>query len=84
MLFPMIFTNNLAMSFIKFLAGASKTTAWLRGILALLSIVGAVTASALSGSAIDFNQITDWGKLILESATLFIASHYSYRAIKEA
>lgn len=84
MLFPMIFTTNLVMSFVKLLAGASKNVVWLRGILAVCSIIGAVAAASLSGQPVDFNQLTDWGKLILESATLFMASHYSYRAIKEA
>lgn len=84
MLFPMVFTNNLVMSFVKFLAGESKNKFWLRGMLAALSVIGAVSASALAGDSIDFNQLTEWGKLILESATLFVASHYSYRVIKEA
>lgn len=84
MLFPMIFTNNLVMSLVKFLAGKSKNVVWLRGILAVLSILGAVAASSLSGTPVDFNQLTDWAKLILEAATLGLASHFSYRAIKEA
>ena len=81
---PLVLTANLTMSVVKFLAGASKNKVWLRGLLAVFSVVGAISASALSGEPIDFNLLTDWGRLILESLVMFFASHYSYRVIKEA
>lgn len=84
MLFPLVFTNNLVMSLIKYLAGESKNKVWLRGMLGLLSVAGIISASALTGNEIDFNQLTDLGMLGLESVALFFASHYSYRVIKEA
>lgn len=82
--FPLVFTNNLLMSFVKIAAAGAIKKPWLRALLAILSIFGSLAASSLSGEPVNFNLISDWARLILESLVLYTASHYSYRVIKEA
>ena len=79
---PLVLTNQLLMSAIKwFMAGAASKT-WLRGILALLSAVGVVVMSAYTGDAVDYNQVSD---LVVTGLTILVTavgSHFSYHAIK--
>lgn len=83
-MFPIVFSQNLIMSFVKLLAAEGGTRWWLRGVLACLSFLGAVSAASLSGDPIDFNQVSDWGQIIASTIVLGFASHYSYKAIKLA
>lgn len=81
MIFPMVFTTNLLMTIVKYLAGAAATTTWLRVALLVISIGGAFSISAITGNPIDVNQISDWGKLLVEALTIAITAHGSYKAI---
>lgn len=84
LLFPLIFTNNLIMSIVKWLSGAATSVVWLRAMLAVVSILGIIASSAITGDAVNFNQITDIAKMLVEALTIGVASHFSYRIIKEA
>lgn len=82
--FALILANNIAMSGVKWLANESATVTWLRCMLAFVSIMGVISAAALNGTPVDFNQISGLAKLIAEAALLALASHFSYKAIKTA
>lgn len=81
---PMIFTSNLLMSAVKWLADQSISRGWLRCILAVFSILGAISTSALLGVDVDFDSISSMARLAAEAAGIGFGSHYTYRAIKEA
>lgn len=78
-IFPLIPLNNWILAGVKVVAQEAATRAWLRGTLVILSLVGVIASSAISGTEIDFNQISDLWKLFLETAGLVLASHFSYR-----
>lgn len=80
----LVFTNNILMSFVKMLAGKATSTFWLRGVLLALSIAGVISMSALTGNAVDFNQITDLGKALVEIVLTAFGAHFTYRLIKNA
>jgi hypothetical protein len=80
----LLFSNNLILSGVKYLSVEKNSKTWLRGALIVASVIGIVSSSALSGNPIDFNQISDLGKLLVETIVVAVASHYSYRAIKTA
>jgi len=81
---PMIFTSNMLMSGIKWLADQSISKGWLRFILAIISIMGAISTTALLGGEIDIDSISSLGTIALEAAGIAFGSHYTYRIIKEA
>ena len=83
-LFSLVFTNNLLLSAVKQLRALQGNKKWLRAILFVLSAVGVVAGAAVTGDAIDFNQVTDLLKAAIEIAAVAIGSHYSYKAIKTA
>lgn len=83
-LMALIFTNNILMSGIKWLADQSVTSTWLRCVLIALSLLGIVAAAALNGTPVDFNQISELAKLLIGTVGLALASHLSYKAIKKA
>lgn len=83
-LLSLVLTNNIVMSAVKWLAGWSVTRTWLRVVLALLSILGVISASALNGTPVNFDSISQWVQLIAEVAGVAMASHFSYRIIKKA
>lgn len=83
-LVPLVITNNIVMSGIKWLAVESLSNNFLRVILAVLSLIGIVATAAYSGTPVDFNQISDDIRLLIETIVLAVASHFSYRAIKGA
>lgn len=80
----LVLTNNLFMSAAKWLGNEALSKGWLRVLLAIFSIVGVVSSSALSGSMIDYDSISAWIRLILSIVTVGVGSHLSYKAIKEA
>lgn len=81
---PLVFTNNVLMSFIKLLAGKAAGKVWLRGILLGLSVLGVISMSALTGNTVDFNQITDLTQALVEILLTAFGAHFTYRLIKEA
>lgn len=74
------FIINLAMQAAKALSGMSGT-AGKRFILALFSIVGVVTYSALNGTPVDPNSIISLATTALLSLGAFFAAHGSYSLI---
>ena len=84
MIFPLVFTNNLVMSVVKYIRGAGESKKWLRGILGLLSLIGIVATSAYTGNPVDFNQFTDVGLTLVLAVVTAVMSHFSYRVIKES
>ena len=84
LLFPLIFTNNLVMSLIKFLAGKAAGTAWLRFMLGILSVVGIIAGSALTGVPVNFDSLSSLAFATIEAAALGILSHFSYKVITTA
>lgn len=80
----LVLTNNLFMSAAKWLAGEALSRGWLRALLAAFSIVGVISSAALSGSMVDYDSISAWLRLIFEVLSVGVASHLSYKAIKEA
>ena len=84
MAFPLVFWNNLAMTVVKYLAGASKTKLWLRAILSVLSIFGVIAYSSITGDPVDFDRISSLGTLVVEALIVAFGAHFSYKAIKTA
>lgn len=80
----LLLSNNLVMSAVKYLSQNQSSKTWLRTALIVISILGIVAASSISGEPINFNQLSDLGKLLLETIVLSIGSHYSYTAIKQS
>lgn len=83
-LFPLIFTNNLIMSVVKWISQKQESAIWLRGALIVISLLSVIATAALTGHPIDFNQLSDLGTMLAETIGLAIASHFSYKAIKNA
>jgi hypothetical protein len=83
-LFPLMFTNNLVMSFVKYISRFKNSKLWLRGTLVILSAMGLISYSALMDQPVDFNQLSDLGQLLAQVIILAFGSHFSYRTIKEA
>ena len=80
----LVLTNNILLSVAKWLGQEAMTKVWLRALLALLSIIGVVSTASLSGSAVDYDSISQWVKLIAEIVGIALGSHLSYKAIKNA
>lgn len=80
--FPLVFTANLVMSVVKYLADRSITRGGLRFILAVFAIVGVISTSAVTGQPIDFDSLSSLGRLAIEAAATGIFAHFSYKAIK--
>lgn len=82
------FANNLVLSGVKFLADsgldASNRNWVLRGALILFSLAGVIATSFLNGAPVDANQVTELVKMLLETILVAFASHWSYKAIKNA
>jgi hypothetical protein len=83
-LFPLVFTNNLIMSAVKYLSHKKENKGVLRVILVLVSVAGLITTAALTGDPVDLDKFSSLGMLGVETIILGVASHYSYRVIKEA
>jgi hypothetical protein len=71
------FDLNLLMSATKWLTGV-EDTAGKRILLGLLSIIGALAGSALSGQPIDMATLGGLVQTVLLAAAAFLASHGSY------
>jgi hypothetical protein len=71
------FILNSVMGIAKW-AGGLQGTAGKRFLLAVLSLVGVVAFSALSGNPIDPNSISSLVQTILEAFVAFLAAHGSY------
>lgn len=80
----LVAANNWVMSFAKRFSALAKTDTRLRLVLVALSLVGVLSANALVGDAVDLNRVTDVVMMFLEVAGLAVASHVSYKAIKQA
>ncbi len=88
-LIVLTFLNNLVMSGIKWafskgLRVTPNSSLKLRGILAILSLVGVVSAAALKGNAVDPNTVSDLVMTFLDVVLLTVTSHVAYKAIKLA
>lgn len=71
------FIINLAVEFTKYLTGFSST-AGKRSLLAIVSIVGAISFSALNGTPLDVNSVSSLMQTAMESVVAFLAAHGSY------
>ena len=71
------FILNAAMEFTKWLTDVS-TTGGKRFLLALLSLVGVISYSALNGTPLDVNSVSSIGQVLLTTAGAFLAAHGSY------
>lgn len=83
-LFPLVLTNNLLMSAVKWLAVRQESNVFLRSALIVFSALGILATATITGHAVDFNQLTEISKFGLELVVLTFASHFSYKAIKNA
>jgi hypothetical protein len=82
--FPLIPVTNWVMSLIKRMASEHTTTGTLRAVLFFVSFLGLGAASILTGEPFDYAKVLDLSKHLGGTALLALASHYSYRVIKEA
>ncbi len=80
----LVLSSNLIMSLVKYLSVVKDSKVWLRGTLIVVSALGVVSAAALSGNPVDFNQLSDLGTALIETLVLAVGSHYSYKFIKKA
>jgi hypothetical protein len=71
------FLINLAVEFTKYLTGFSST-AGKRFLLAVLSLFGAISFSALSGTPLDINSVSSILQIAFEAFFAFFAAHGSY------
>lgn len=71
------FVLNAAVQFTKYITAVSSTGGK-RFILAILSIVGVISYSALNGTPLDVNSLTSIGQVLLTSVGAFLAAHGSY------
>jgi hypothetical protein len=74
------FIINLAVQGAKYLTGFSST-AGKRFILAVVSLLGAVSFSALSGTPLDINSVSSILQIAGETLIAFFASHGTYTLI---
>ena len=81
---PLILTNNIILSGVKWLNVRSMTKWWFRGLLAALSLVGVVATGALTGNPVDPNQVSDLVVLVSTTFLTGVGSHFSYKVIKYA
>ena len=82
LILPLIFTNNLVMSLVKYASDHAFTSAGLRFILGAMSISGVIAGSALTGDPINFDSITGLLNLTIEAAMVAFGAHFTYKAIK--
>lgn len=80
---PLILSNNLVMSLIKWIS-PYESNLWLRSVLFVVSILGVIATAAATGNPVDFNSIHDLSVLLAEAIATAVASHFSYKAIKNA
>ena len=80
----LVLSNNLLMSFVKSLTIEKESKSWLRAMLVVFSFLGVMAASALNGSPIDLNQLTDLGGMLVDILVVAVSSHFTYKAIKNA
>jgi hypothetical protein len=71
------FVINLAVEGAKYLTGFSST-AGKRFILAVVSLLGAISFSALSGTPLDINSVSSILQIAFEAFVAFFAAHGSY------
>jgi hypothetical protein len=71
------FVLNAAVQFTKYLTGISSTGGK-RFALAVLSLVGVISYSALNGTPLDVNSLSSIGAVLLTSVGAFLAAHGSY------
>lgn len=83
LIFPLIFTNNLLMSAVKYLRGVGESKKWLRTILGALSLIGILAASAYTGNPVDLDSFTEVGTALVLSIVTGVLSHFSYKVIKQ-
>lgn len=84
MIFALILPTNLLMSAVKLLSTKQESVTWLRVALMLVSLLGVIAGSALTGEPIDMDSLSSLGKALLEVVVLAIAAHFSYKTIKTA
>lgn len=83
-IFPMIFSANLIMSLVKALAQGSLGNTGLRILLIIISIVGILTVSAITGDPVNMDSISSLSQMLLEAIIVTVGAHFSYKAIKQA
>lgn len=83
-LIPVVFASNLIMSGVKYLAFIKESKIWLRGVLIAISVLGIVAHGVLSGAPINFNEVSDLTKALVEIVGVSLVAHLNYRAIKTA
>lgn len=72
------FVLNTVMGAAKWLGAQDTSTPFKRTLLAFFAIVGAVSASALSGDPMNADSIINWIRILLESGVMFVAAHGTY------
>jgi hypothetical protein len=74
------FVLNALMELTKYITSVSSTGGK-RFALAILSIVGVISYSALNGTPLDVNSLSSIGQVLLTSIGAFLAAHGSYSLI---
>lgn len=74
------FIINLAVEFTKFLTGFSST-AGKRFLLAVASLFGAISFSALSGTPLNIDSVSSILQIAFEAFFAFMASHGTYSLV---
>lgn len=80
-LFPLIFTNNIVMSFVKYLANGAMSNVWLRVFLLVCSLMGVIALSSINGTQIDFNSVQSLVKMLAETLVVALGSHFTFKAM---
>lgn len=81
--FPLVFTSNIVMAAVKYLADGALTKTGLRVMLGLIAVIGAIATAAFTGEPIDFNQVSDIALLTIQTAVIGVGAHFSYKLIKQ-
>lgn len=71
------FLLNVVMAIIKWLT-PTESTAWKRGVLALLSLAGVIATSAMTGTPVNPNEVSSLLTAIVEAFVAFLLAHGSY------
>jgi type IV secretory pathway TrbL component len=78
----LVLTSNITISGIKWLWRRSLSTAGLRALLGLVSLVGVFAYAAFTGDPIDLDSVSQLATAALEAIGVAFGAHLSFKAIK--
>lgn len=82
--FPLVFTANIVMSAVKYLADGALSSTGKRVMLGVLAVGGTIASASLTGQPVDFNAVSSIALNTAIAAITAFGAHASYKAIKNA